>query len=381
MKPILSVVLLSSTFAAGAAYALDGYPPPAGVVAVRLGAGVERLWPFTGTDFSGVPSDPINLVFLGDADPRIVRQTLLALDGDRTAFGLPNVFPLNCTWSDAIGKNQTAYARSEGWQGSAIQLQCGAYSVIRFHLRLFREGKRTLGNAHFEVMIPGTTDHEALSQEFAEAFVKLDLMRSGALEGPPSETAQISPAPSFGTIRPEIFNGVLPFIAPLLPLLGLPTTPQSAPIPVPSNGKASVFHLEGSVSREPTAIRIEFEHPFNQTIPKPFCSSGPLDYLKVQGPLHMVQEVHIDDLGRYSTRFETAGVLDVTPVNPLTGQPTGPSYQAVVGETHLSSLSLHRSEAHNTVMQTLLSETPQSNFENFWAGDIDHFVLIADCGP
>jgi len=71
----------------------------------------------------------------------------------------------------------------------------------------------------------------------------------------------------------------------------------------------------------------------------------------------------------------------VTPVNPLTGQPTGPSYQAVVGETHLSSLSLHRSEAHNTVMQTLLSETPQSNFENFWAGDIDHFVLIADCGP
>jgi len=276
MKPILSVVLLSSTFAAGAAHALDGYPPPAGVVAVRLGAQVERLWPFTGTDFSGVPSDPLNLVFLGDADPRIIRQTLLALDGDRTAFGLPNVFPLNCTWSDAIGKNQTAYARSEGWQGSAIQLQCGAYNSLRVHVRLFREGKRTLGNAHFEVMIPGTTDHEVLSQEFAETFVKLDLMRSGALEGPPSETAQISPAPSFGTIRPEIFNGVLPFIAPLLPLHpGLPTTPQSAPIPVPSNGKASVFHLEAACRGSPPPAGSRSSTRSTRPSPSPSAPRGP----------------------------------------------------------------------------------------------------------
>jgi len=116
--------------AAVAAFAAQTFPPPAGLVVVPLGADSETLWPFTGTGVPGEASDPINLIFQGDADPRPIRQALLALDGDRTAFGFPAAFPFNCTWADAIGRQQTAYAAAEGWQGSSIQMQCGDYEEL-----------------------------------------------------------------------------------------------------------------------------------------------------------------------------------------------------------------------------------------------------------
>ena len=190
--------LAGLALSAAPASANGGRPsPPAGILSVQLGTDSETLWPYTGTDVSGTASDPLNLVFLGEADPRQVRQALMSVGGDRTAFGFPNQFPFNCVWADAIGRHQTAWAKADGWQGSAIQMQCGDYGSIRLHLRLFREGSRTLGNAHIEVLIPGTTDHEVLSWEFAEQFVKLDVVRSGALAAAPVETAPISPAPGF----------------------------------------------------------------------------------------------------------------------------------------------------------------------------------------
>lgn len=77
---------------------------PSPLVTVNLGASSLEFWPFTGNDFSGTPQDPINLLFAGESDPRALRAALLFLDGDRTAFGFPNVFPFNCTWIDAIGR-------------------------------------------------------------------------------------------------------------------------------------------------------------------------------------------------------------------------------------------------------------------------------------
>src|SRR5687768_8578198 len=131
-------------------------PAPADLVALDLGGRTEVVWPYTSADLSVTPKDPLNLVFLGAADPRQIRAALFALDGDRSAFGLPNAFPFNCTWSDAIGRHQAAYAEAAGWQGSGVQLQCGAYETLRVHMRLFREGDFTLANAHFELLIPGT---------------------------------------------------------------------------------------------------------------------------------------------------------------------------------------------------------------------------------
>jgi len=113
--------------------------PPPGLVPV---AEAGTFWPYTGEDYSGTRIDPINLIFLGDADPRLIRQTLLGLDGDRSNSPLA---AFDCTWKDAIGRPQTGYSEEEGWQGSAIQLECGEYSTLRAHIRLFRQGNYTLG--------------------------------------------------------------------------------------------------------------------------------------------------------------------------------------------------------------------------------------------
>ena len=124
----------------------------------------------------------------GDADPAGIRAALMALDGDRSAFGLPNASPFNERWGDAIGDVQTSYAGSSGWTGSVIQLRLGEYAPLRVHLRLFRTGAPfsaggtwTLGAAHFEVLIPGTADHQVLSWMVARQIITADLVRSGLL--------------------------------------------------------------------------------------------------------------------------------------------------------------------------------------------------------
>jgi len=111
-------------------------PAPEALVSIDVGGHAQTVWPYTSADLTDRPSDPLNLVFAGEADPRQIRAALFALDGNRTAIGLPDVFPFNCTWSDAIGRQQAAWAEAEGWQGSAVQLQCGAYDTLRVHLRM-----------------------------------------------------------------------------------------------------------------------------------------------------------------------------------------------------------------------------------------------------
>jgi hypothetical protein len=344
---------------------------------VTLDGQTESIWPFTGPDLAGTASDPVNLIFLGNADPREIRAALMSLPGNRSAFGLPDAFPFNCTWSDAIGRHQAAWASAAGWQGSAIQLQCGPYDTLRVHLRLFREGARTLANAHFELLIPGTTEHEILSWAFAESIVTIDFVRSGLLAGPPAATGPIHPAPSYRTINPIVFNGVP---AALRGALGLPTTSQSAPVPVPSgDGRATVLKLQGVIARGPEQKEVAFVHTFGQTIPKPFCSTGPLDYLRVDGPIDMKHTVEVDDDGGYTAAFKAKGTLSATPVNPLTGQPTGPAIEARIRERHHSSLSEQRATARHVVSQLLFGDLEQSLFSVLQLGAKDGFVLEVDC--
>jgi hypothetical protein len=347
-------------------------------VRLKLGATFEKVWPFTGTDVSGTPSDPVNLIFIGDADPRQIRQALMSLDGDRTAHGLPAVFPFDCTWSDAIGRHQTAWASADGWQGSAIQMECGEYGSLRFHLRLFREGRRTLANVHFEVLIPGTVEHEVLGWEFAEGFVKLDMLRSVGLSAPPADTPPINPAPSYRTIRTLVFNG-LPVS--LRAALGLPTSNQTEPVPIPSNGQATILALSAPSEPADADTRLEYDQPFDQVVPKPFCSTGPLDYLKVKGPIRFVHRVTTNAEGRYEASFTAAAALDVVPIDPLTGLPTGPAFQAVITERNRSSISDRSAQAEHVLHQNLLGEAAQSFFENLAAGRLDRFVHEEECGP
>ena len=356
----------------------EPFPEPAGQATLHLGSSDVRLWPWTGTDFSGRPSDPVNLVFLQDADPRLIRQALMSLSGDRSTMGLPPVAPFNCTWRDAIGAPQTSWAEGEGWTGSAVGLECGDYDPLRVHVRLFRHGDVTLGAAHFEVLIPGTTTHEVLSWEFAQAFVAGDLARSGFLAAAPEATAPVTTTPSWRVIRWQVFNGVP---AALRGLLGLPLANQSSDVPVPNDGRATVLRVYQTLALEKTDIRRDYVQQFNQVVPRPFCATGPADYLYVQGPLHFRFRVLTDASGGYHARFSAMGVLQATPVNPLTGLPTGPTVPAVISERHSLFLSDRRSEASLDREQSIQASPAQTLLERLDAGHSDRYRRSVDCGP
>lgn len=298
-------------------------PAPAPLVTV---AGME-FWPFTSATLSGAPSDPMNLVFPG-VDARSVRAALVMLDGDRTAWGFPPGAPFDCTWKEAMAANQSSYATAEGWTGSAVQLECGDYMPVRFHIRMFPAGDGTVANAHFEVQIPGTNGHEVLSWELAQQLVTVDLARSGVLAAPPSLSAAITPVPSFRAINPLVYNG-LPDA--LKTLAGGPAMALE-PVPLVNDGAATILPFAGPVDGERTVARREFVLQFDQTIPKPFCVQGPLDYLHVVGPIDFRQQVVVSGSGNFITHFHAHGSLELTPVNPLTGEVTGEALRALVAE-------------------------------------------------
>jgi hypothetical protein len=331
----------------------DLIPTPAATAA--LGGRSVEFWPYTGTNFSGAPQDPINLVFFGENDPRQIRAALMSLDGNRSAFGFPPAFPFNCTWSDAIGNVQTAY--SSEWLGSAVQLECGPYGPLRFHMRLFRAGAATLGNVHFELLIPGTTEHEVLSWKLAQNLVTADLARSGLLGTAPTPTAMLHPT-EFHDIRAAIYNG-LP--VPVRAAIGGPLSNVSANVPIQSSGVAMMFDLARGVDVVPGEDVEHFVVTWNQVIPKPFCSQGPSSYILVQGPLTLHQRAGIDAEGNYSVEFSTGGTLSLTPVNPFTSPPTPleATYTAEVQETHGGVLTDEMSKASMFQLQRELpSEGP-----------------------
>lgn len=283
---------------------------------------------------AGTASDPIGLLFTGQTDPRSLRAALLFLDGDRTAFGFPDAFPFNCTWRDAIGGVQTAYATPEGWTANAIQLECGEYETLRVHLRLFDLGAWTAATPHFEVLIPATTEHQVLSWELAEQLVVADLLRSGLLDpaAPFAVTDPIHPSP-WREIPVPIYNG-LPLE--LRAAIGGPLADVAEPVPIATDGRATILNVARSVKGAPTVARQALTIEFDQVIPKPFCARGEFDYILVQGPVDLRQQVVVTRSGNFVSQFQAHGHLDVTPVDPRTDPPTrvGEMYRAQVVEHH-----------------------------------------------
>ncbi len=341
--------IADAEFAAGPNLAA---PAPAGLTLVTAAGSSVRLWPFTGAEVADRPADPVNLLFTGQSDPRAIRAALMSLDGNRTAFGFPAVAPFDCRWSDTpSGGVQTAYTEDGGWLGSAIQLQCGDYAPIRFHLRLFRSGAWTLGGAHFEVLIPGTADHQVLSWELAEQLVTADMVRSGLLNpSGPVAAAALGPQPTYRTIPSIIFNSLPPELQAIA--AGAPGN-SAADVPIATNGQATVLDILGRATAVPPDVERTFTLQFGQVVPKPFCG-GPADYLYVSGPLTLHEEARLGGKGFYVSSFDVNGQLDVVPVDPTTGQPSGAPFQALIQERHFTQLTNTRQRASSDLMQTML---------------------------
>lgn len=328
-------------------------PAPPDLVELALGGATLSSWPYTGTNFSGVGQDPINLVFTGNADPTQIRAALASLDGNRTAFGFPAAFPFDCTWSDAMGAVQTSYASTEGWVGSAVQLECGAYGPLRFHMRLFRQGDVTLGAAHFELLIPGTADHQVLSWELAEKLVTVDFVRSGLLGGAPSQTGMINDAPSFRTIPAVLYNGVP---VPLRAAIGGPLGNTPGPVGIGTDGSATILALAGAVEVTASADVEELVITYGQVVPKPFCAST-TSLIRIDGPVTLRQRAQTTASGVYTSNFIATGSLSITPIDAATGTPSGPSYSARVVERHAGYLTAQTQSGFNMREQIELPPT------------------------
>ena len=255
MKTLAALAVTAATVSSTLVFAAPDRPT--GTIAVPIGSQFVEVWPYTTSDFEQ-PSDPVNLVFPG-SDPREIRQALPGARREPDAV-LPAQAPFNCTWTDAMGYEQAAWAETEGWVGAEIQLACVAAGAplgnpFRFHIRLFRQGEDTLGNAHFEFLIPGTAEHEVLSWDLARAFVTLDAARTGTLTAPPGGLPMI-PAGTFRAVRRPVYDALVAGGAiPILAAAGLyPTSaPAGVDVPIPTSGAAAV--LAASITAGP--VRLE----------------------------------------------------------------------------------------------------------------------------
>ncbi len=372
-----------------AAVASAAPAPPAGLVTASIGGPQLTLWPYTyqPPEAPGTPSDPVNLVFLG-SDPREIRQALMALDGSR---GLPPQVPFGqCTWTDALGNEQAAWAEPDGWVGSEVQLACVAFGFplgnpFRIHLRLFRQGHLTLGAAHFEFLIPGTADHQVLSWDFGREFVVGDMLRTGLVPTNPESVALTAPG-TFRAVRWPVYAGLIQGGAGnLLALVGLPVLPVPHPllgndVPIPTNGRTTV--LSPNIVLEPSQAktRTTFEAQYNVVTPKPFCGN---DFVLLQGPVRFELEVRSDRWGKLIRTETVSGSLTVTPMvfDGTTFKPSGaPSLRAIVAEFHSALLTDRHAQTTQYAAQVLLGSPLQSLVYSLAAGHVDSFQTNVSCG-
>jgi hypothetical protein len=321
-------------------------PPPAGLETVEFGGASLTLWPYTTDDFA-TGKDPVNLLFMGRADPREIRAALLALDGDRSALGVP----FDCTWTDALdGGIQAAYADGAGWMGSSIQLACGAYSSLRFHVRLFRAGDWTVGAAHMEVLIPGTTEHQVLSWEMAEQFVALDMYRTGL--GGPVGAVPLGPVPSHRVIPAYLYNLFPSELQGLACPSGVPwPCDGSADVPIYTNGQATVIGLGAAVAPPTGSFSRTSTIQFDQVIPKPFCTGGAYQVVYVNGPIVFREHWVVTPSNNFIAHFVAEGTLYLTPIDPGTGQPVAGTYAAQVYEEHRQMITDRQNMVSSFQMQ------------------------------
>ena len=69
---------------------------------------------------------------------------------------------------------------------------------------------------------------------------------------------------------------------------------------------------------------------YGQYIPRPFCSTGPYDWLHITGGVDFYTTVTVDNRGRFSYEGGYSGTIFATPIDISTGQPVGEDFYADV---------------------------------------------------
>jgi hypothetical protein len=154
-------------------------------------------------------------------------------------------------------------------------------------------------------------------------------MRSGLLDPTQhlGQTAQITPAPSWRTIQTAVYNNLPPG---LIQIIDGPPQPQAVPVPIENDGHASTIHLAGALPITPMEYSTSTTVEFGQFVPRPFCSTGPFDWLHITGSVFLHTEVVVDESGRFSYMGGYEGKIYALPLDISTGQPVGAMFDADV---------------------------------------------------
>ena len=131
---------------------------------------------------------------------------------------------------------------------------------FRFHVRLFRQGEDTLGNAHFEFLIPGTAEHEVLSWDLARGVRHPRHGADRSTDGAPGGRPMI-PAGSFRAVRRPVYDALRGRRRDPDPRGRSVSIPRRLPagvdVPMPTNGAAAV--LAASITAAPAASKVATE--------------------------------------------------------------------------------------------------------------------------
>ena len=182
-----------------------------------------------------------------------------------------------------------------------------------------------------------------VAEGLAAKIVIADLVRSGLLASPPVSTGVINQAPSFRAIPVAIYNGMP---EELKAACGLPPGPTTDPVPIPSDGEATILHLAAGASVEPERRTETLTVQFDQFIPRPFCSGGPLDFVHILGPLNLEKTVRLDGSDGYEYKSTIFGDVIVTPVDitQTPPVPVGDPFPARISDKQKGSLDAEDAE-------------------------------------
>jgi hypothetical protein len=146
-----------------------------------------------------------------------------------------------------------------------------------------------------------------------------------------AQTAVINDAPSYHEIPEHIYNGVPDAIK---IFCDLPPGPTSTPVAIPTDGKATIVFVTESVPIESGSKTETVTMSYDQMVPKPLCSTGPLDLIYLQGTVDIQKTVCVDPDGRYQYASTISGKLNAVPMDVTQSPPVpcGDPFFAIVSD-------------------------------------------------
>lgn len=160
-------------------------------------------------------------------------------------------------------------------------------SIARGRTRRARCSRRTRTvprglptQVHFDLLVPDTPEHRALSWKVPQLLATADFGRTGLLAASPALVQRTAPG-DVQVIEKVIYDQIPDA---LKVAMGLAPGPAPGPtVPVLSDGKATVLTIGTRAPVSAGIVDYAFTVPFDQVITRPFCSQGPADFLRAQG--------------------------------------------------------------------------------------------------